>query len=135
LRGVGAAAWPLAARAQQRERIRRIGMLLPAYPPFELHAGLSTILGQAWGSLVRSIPGYERDIVSRRPARETGSHRGTERRIGSAPAKFQFCRIQSCHDWLTINIVHDGFECNISQIVLHYEAQPNLAVGPLVARA
>ena len=26
----GAAAWPLAARAQQRERMRRIGMLLPA---------------------------------------------------------------------------------------------------------
>src|SRR5260370_4664670 len=26
----GAAAWPLAARAQQRERIRRIGVLLPA---------------------------------------------------------------------------------------------------------
>jgi ABC-type uncharacterized transport system substrate-binding protein len=27
----GAAAWPLAARAQQRERIRRIGVLLPAF--------------------------------------------------------------------------------------------------------
>ena len=26
----GAAAWPLAARAQQRERMRRIGLLLPA---------------------------------------------------------------------------------------------------------
>jgi len=26
----GAAAWPLAARAQQRERMRRIGVLLPA---------------------------------------------------------------------------------------------------------
>ena len=25
----GAAAWPLAARAQQGERVRRIGMLLP----------------------------------------------------------------------------------------------------------
>jgi putative tryptophan/tyrosine transport system substrate-binding protein len=25
----GALAWPLAARAQQRERMRRIGMLLP----------------------------------------------------------------------------------------------------------
>jgi putative ABC transport system substrate-binding protein len=25
----GAAAWPLAARAQQRERIRHVGMLLP----------------------------------------------------------------------------------------------------------
>ena len=27
-----AAAWPLAARAQQRERMRRIGVLLPATP-------------------------------------------------------------------------------------------------------
>ena len=27
----GAAAWPLAARAQQRERLRRIGVLMP--PP------------------------------------------------------------------------------------------------------
>ena len=26
----GAAAWPLAARAQQGERVRRIGILLPA---------------------------------------------------------------------------------------------------------
>ena len=25
----GAAAWPLAARAQQRERMRRIGVLMP----------------------------------------------------------------------------------------------------------
>jgi len=28
----GAAAWPLAARAQQGERVRRIGILMP-YPP------------------------------------------------------------------------------------------------------
>jgi putative tryptophan/tyrosine transport system substrate-binding protein len=28
----GAGAWPLAAQAQQRERLRRIGVLLPAFP-------------------------------------------------------------------------------------------------------
>src|SRR6478672_11327245 len=28
--GAGAAAWPFAARAQERERMRRIGVLLPA---------------------------------------------------------------------------------------------------------
>jgi putative ABC transport system substrate-binding protein len=28
--GAGAAAWPFAAHAQQRERVRRIGVLLPA---------------------------------------------------------------------------------------------------------
>ena len=28
----GAAAWPLAARAQQRERMRRIGVLMSAMP-------------------------------------------------------------------------------------------------------
>jgi putative ABC transport system substrate-binding protein len=41
----GAAAWPLAARAQQSERMRRIGMLLPATPnQEEFQAWVGTFL-------------------------------------------------------------------------------------------
>src|SRR5262245_52660292 len=40
--GGAAAGWPLAARAQQRERVRRIGVLLPAAaddPEFQARVG------------------------------------------------------------------------------------------------
>ena len=47
----GAAAWPLAARAQQASRIRRIGVLLPATaddPEFQARVGAFL---QAWRRL------------------------------------------------------------------------------------
>src|SRR5215510_11198361 len=58
--GGAAAAWPLAARAQQGERMRRIGMLLPAAaddPEFQIrlaafHQGLA-LLGWTIGRNVR----------------------------------------------------------------------------------
>src|SRR5262245_39934117 len=59
----GAAAWPLAARAQQGERVRRIGVLLPAAandPRFQtflaaFHQGLA-LLGWTVGRNVRIDP-------------------------------------------------------------------------------
>jgi hypothetical protein len=41
----GAAAWPLSARAQQSERVRRIGVLLPAVaddPEYQARVGGGT---------------------------------------------------------------------------------------------
>jgi putative ABC transport system substrate-binding protein len=60
LLGGAAVAWPLAARAQQRERMRRIGVLLPAAandPRFQtflaaFHQGLG-LLGWTVGRNVR----------------------------------------------------------------------------------
>ena len=45
----GAAAWPLAARAQQAERMRQIGFLRTAPPPErELEAFLRGLADQGW---------------------------------------------------------------------------------------
>ena len=57
--GASAAAWPLAARAQQRERMRRIGMLMPqaADDPgaqFRVGAFLQALHGLGW-TLGRNI--------------------------------------------------------------------------------
>src|SRR3954468_15596951 len=43
----GAAAWPVAARAQQPERVRRVGFLLGAVPPAQF--GLGDLSGFAQG--------------------------------------------------------------------------------------
>ena len=44
----GAAAWPLAARAQQAERMRRIGILLPAAADARLGAFLQGLQQSGW---------------------------------------------------------------------------------------
>jgi hypothetical protein len=45
----GAAAWPLAARAQQSDRVRRIGFLRAAPPPErELDAFLRGLANRGW---------------------------------------------------------------------------------------
>ena len=82
----GAAAWPLAARAQQRERMRRIGVLLAATaddPEFQarlaaFHAGA----GSTWaGPIGRNVR-----IDSRWAARQCRRHSQTRGGIGRARA-------------------------------------------------
>ncbi len=49
LLGGAAAAWPIAARAQQRERMRRIGFLRAAPPPeHDLGAFLHGLANRGW---------------------------------------------------------------------------------------
>ena len=40
----GAAAWPIVARAQQAERVRRIGIFLPGADDLEFQARVGTFL-------------------------------------------------------------------------------------------
>src|SRR5499425_2027521 len=55
----GAVAWPLAARAQQRERVRRIGILLPATaddPEYQARVGaFLQALGQLGWTIGRNV--------------------------------------------------------------------------------
>jgi putative ABC transport system substrate-binding protein len=50
LLGGAAAAWPLAARAQQRDRMRRIGVLLPAAANDPRFQAFLAAFHQGWGS-------------------------------------------------------------------------------------
>ena len=70
-----AAAWPLAAGAQQGDRVRRIGVLLPADETFpEAKARISGFtqaladLGWTDGRNVRILPRWTGDDINRIPA-------------------------------------------------------------------
>jgi putative ABC transport system substrate-binding protein len=70
----GAAAWPLAARAQQRDRVRRIGVLMPGeendpvYKP-RLSAFIQALAGLGWsdGRNVRMVLRWYGDDINRIP--------------------------------------------------------------------
>jgi hypothetical protein len=71
----GAAAWPLAARAQQGERMRRIGVLLPAAaddPEYQARLGAEAAGGLAGGAGEQVRAGDQsadrQDARSRSPA-------------------------------------------------------------------
>ena len=65
----GAAAWPLAARAQQGERMRRIGVLLPAAaddPEYQARLGAEAAGGLAGGAGEQVRAGHQRPESRRR---------------------------------------------------------------------
>jgi hypothetical protein len=88
---LGAAAWPLAARAQQPERMRRIGVLLPAAADdleFQTR-GATLVAGQrASHSLWYGLRAVPDPLIVGRPAFKARpaiwSHRMMLRRQGSA---------------------------------------------------
>ena len=78
----GAAAWPVLARAQQRERVRRIGVLMPLdeNDPFgktEFSAFIQALGGLGWadGRNVRMDLRWFGDDINLRPLTPMGNHR------------------------------------------------------------
>jgi hypothetical protein len=77
----GAAAWPIAARAQQREQMRRIGVLMSAASETDQQAGLAVFeeILHRWIGLTAAICGLKsagRAVIPRRlaEARKNWSH-------------------------------------------------------------
>jgi hypothetical protein len=83
--GLGAAAWPFAARAQQGDRVRRIGMLMPGGENDPAAKTFVSAFTQATGARA----GVDRHAIRHHPGRR--EHGGRCRPAGDADDPDRFC--------------------------------------------